>query len=250
MLIALLLSTCTGAAPALGARLHAHRTARCSKAGRVRGRVGSFRAGHSPTRSKRGHAGCARKPSHRGSARHKAAPHSAPTHKLPLSSAADSGVCANAGLKPSPQDLERIRAATICLINRERASHGDGPLQNNAKLESAAQGHTESMAWGNYFEHLGPGGQTPLDRMRASGYIYSSSIGFAVGENIAWGTGSLGTPRAIVAAWMSDPGHRANILDSHFRDTAIGISPHVPSSLGHGQAGGIYTQDFGVITGA
>ena len=46
---------------------------------------------------------------------------------------------------------------------------------------------------------------------------------------------------------MASPGHRANILDAHFRDTAIGVSPHVPSSLGQGQPGGIYTQDFGVI---
>jgi uncharacterized protein YkwD len=46
---------------------------------------------------------------------------------------------------------------------------------------------------------------------------------------------------------MASPEHRANILDTHFRDTAIGVSPHAPTALGHGQAGGIYTQDFGVI---
>ena len=46
---------------------------------------------------------------------------------------------------------------------------------------------------------------------------------------------------------MASPGHRANILDAHFRDTAIGVSARVPSSLGEGQGGGIYTQDFGVI---
>ena len=46
---------------------------------------------------------------------------------------------------------------------------------------------------------------------------------------------------------MASPGHRANILDAHFRDTAIAVSPHVPSSLSQGQPGGIYTQDFGVI---
>ena len=46
---------------------------------------------------------------------------------------------------------------------------------------------------------------------------------------------------------MASPGHRANILDARFHDTAIGISPHVPSLLSQGQPGGIYTQDFGVI---
>jgi uncharacterized protein YkwD len=119
----------------------------------------------------------------------------------------------------------------------------------NPRLEQAAQAHTESMAFGDYCEHVGPGGDTPLSRMRAAGYIYSSRIGYEVGENIGWGTLWNATPRAIVAAWMASPGHRANILDPRFRDTAVGVSPHPPISFAHHQAGGIYTQDFGVIVG-
>jgi uncharacterized protein YkwD len=103
------------------------------------------------------------------------------------------------------------------------------------------------MALDDYFEHIGPRGQTPLARLRAVGYI-SSSRGYEVGENIAWATLGLATPRAIVAAWMASPGHRANILDPRFRETGIGVSPRPPSSLAHGQPGAIYTQDFGVIT--
>jgi uncharacterized protein YkwD len=164
--------------------------------------------------------------------------------------AADAGgVCADADLAPSSWNVERVRAAVLCLINRERGAHGESALQRNSRLEQAAQSHTESMAFGGYFEHSGPGGDTPVERMRASGYIYSSQIGYEIGENIAWGTISRGTPGAIVASWMASPGHRANILNSRFRDTAVGVSPHVPSSLGGGQAGGIYTQDFGVIIG-
>jgi uncharacterized protein YkwD len=49
---------------------------------------------------------------------------------------------------------------------------------------------------------------------------------------------------------MSSPGHRANILNSRYRDTGIGVSPHPLASFAHGQAGAVYTQDFGVtITG-
>ncbi len=140
-----------------------------------------------------------------------------------------------------------IRAATLCLINQERADHGEAALAPNADLQQAAQAHTESMAFGDYFEHDGPQGDTPLSRMVSCGYIYSSQVGYEVGENIGWGTFDLGTPRAIVAAWMASPGHRANILDARFHDTAIGVSPHVPASLSQGQPGGIYTQDFGII---
>jgi uncharacterized protein YkwD len=138
----------------------------------------------------------------------------------------------------------------MCLVNRERTAHDESPLRFNARLQQAAQAHTEDMAFGDYFEHVGPRGDTPVSRMHAAGYIYSSQIGYEVGENIAWGTLWLATPRSIVAAWMASPGHRANILDAHFRDTAVGVSPHPPASLAHGQAGAIYTQDFGaIITG-
>jgi len=153
--------------------------------------------------------------------------------------------CPGADLRPTEQELGRVRAATLCLVNRERAGQGERPLAPNERLGQAAQAHTESMAFGDYFEHDGPRGETPLSRMRAIGYISSSQIGHEVGENIGWGTRWEATPRAIVAAWMASPQHRANILDARFRDTAVGVSPHPPSSLARGQAGAIYTQDFG-----
>jgi uncharacterized protein YkwD len=155
--------------------------------------------------------------------------------------------CQNASLRPTAQNLGLIRAATMCLVNRERRAAGERPLRPNARLRRAAQTHTRSMAFGDYFEHVGPGGTTPLARLRAVGYISSSRVGYEVGENIAWGTRSLATPRAIVAAWMASPAHRANILDRRYRETGIGVSPHPPASLSDGQPGAIYTQDFGVI---
>jgi uncharacterized protein YkwD len=169
---------------------------------------------------------------------------SAPAPNVPVPV---NGRCPDATLSPNESDLDRIRVAVLCLVNRERGSHGESPLAADPRLEQSAQAHTESMVADNYFEHVGPHGETPVSRMRASGYIYSSNIGYEVGENIAWGTLWEGTPRAIVAAWMSDSGHRANILDSRYQNSGIGVSPHPPRFLAHGQAGGIYTQDFGVI---
>jgi uncharacterized protein YkwD len=158
-------------------------------------------------------------------------------------------VCRDARLEPNRHDIRQVRAATLCLVNRERARHGEPALHWNERLVAAAQAHTESMAFGGYFAHVGPGGETPLARMRRTGYISRSPrAGFEVGENIAWGSLWLGTPRAIVAAWMASPGHRANILDRRFTETGIGVSPHV-GALADGQRGGIYTQDFGVRIG-
>jgi uncharacterized protein YkwD len=165
-------------------------------------------------------------------------------------SATAHGTCQNTELRPAATNVGVIRAATLCLINRERRADGELPLRPNRRLRRAAQAHTESMAFGDYFEHVGPGGSgggTPVARLRAVGYISSSHVGYEVGENIAWGTLGLATPRAIVAAWMASPPHRANILDRRYRETGIGVSAHPPASLAGGQPGAIYTQDFGVI---
>jgi uncharacterized protein YkwD len=242
------LGVLAGSSSALGAhsRTHkrVHRAVRCSRAVHARNT-----RGRSTRRSKRsGRVACKK---HRSRAVKHAVRKPAGSHRHARSRSADSGAgsCADAGLAPNAQNLERIRVATLCLVNRERTSHGENPLTANSDLQQAAQGHTTSMVVENYFEHLGPGGETPLQRMRASGYIYNSQIGYAVGENIAWGTLSMGTPRSIVAAWMASPGHRANILEGRFKDTGIGVSPHPPTALGGGQSGGIYTQDFGVLVG-
>lgn len=164
-------------------------------------------------------------------------------------SSARHGGCAHAGLAPTASDLGAIRAATLCLVNRERRAAGERALRPNARLRRAAQTHSRSMAFEDYFEHVGPGGVTPLARLRAVGYISSSRAGYEVGENIAWGTLYLATPRAVVAAWMASPAHRANILDARFRETGIGVTPRPPAALAHGQRGAVYTQDFGVIVG-
>lgn len=171
----------------------------------------------------------------------------APT--LRRSTANTAAQCPDAELAPTPQTVERVRAATLCLVNRERTVHGETPLRASAALAQAAQSHSESMASGGYFEHVGPHGQTPVDRMRASGYIPNPRVGYEVGENIAWGTLWLGTARAIVAGWMASPGHRANILNGRYRDTGVGVAPHPLAPFAHGQPGGTYTQDFGVILG-
>ena len=159
------------------------------------------------------------------------------------------GTCPDAGLIPSQVNLDRVRAAVLCLINRARSSGGEVSLQPNGDLHEAAQGHSTDMVLGNYFEHISPGGSTPLERLRTSGYLSGANGSWEIGENIAFGTLQQATPQAVMARWMASPGHRANILDAGYRDTGIGVSPRVPASFGGGQPGATYTQDFGSIGG-
>ena len=167
------------------------------------------------------------------------------TPPIPLPTA--DGSCPDSFLTPKQDNLDRIRTATLCLINQERIRHNETPLRFSDQLEQAAQRHTDDMVGSDYFDHIGPHGDTPLSRVRDTGYIYSPRVGYVVGENIAWGTLGLATPHSIVMAWIASPEHLANILDQRFRDTAIGVDASAPPSLAKGQAGAIYTQDFGVI---
>jgi uncharacterized protein YkwD len=150
---------------------------------------------------------------------------------------------------PAAGNLEQVQSATVCLVNQERARNNELPLQFNAKLARAAAGHSADMVGEDYFAHIAPDGETPLQRVEGTGYIPNSQVGYTLGENIAWGTLSLATPSSIVAAWIASPEHLANILNSAYRDTAVGVAPAAAPSRAEGQPGAVYTQEFGVIQG-
>jgi uncharacterized protein YkwD len=155
--------------------------------------------------------------------------------------------CQNTQLIPQASNLPLVRASVLCLINTERAKNGKEPLQSNTNLERAAESHGKEMLALDYFAHIAPSGLTPVERIRETGYIPSSEVGYVIGENLAWGTLSLATPEAIVNAWIASPEHLANILEGRYRETAIDVEPQVPESLAEGVEGALYTQEFGVI---
>jgi uncharacterized protein YkwD len=163
--------------------------------------------------------------------------------------AALSAQCANVEVTPEAGNLPVVRAAVLCLINRVRAEHGEAPLVTNPDLERAAEEHSQELVADDYFAHVSPSGLTPVQRIEATGYVPGPSFGYVLGENLAWGTLSLSTPQQIVQAWVASPGHLANILEAQYKDTGIGVTAAVPSSLADGESGATYAQEFGVILG-
>jgi uncharacterized protein YkwD len=153
------------------------------------------------------------------------------------------GECANTNTLPAPGNLAEIRAAVLCLHNSERAAHGLPPLRESPKLRRAAQGHSDDMVASGYFAHESLSGADMADRILRTGYARNQ--GWSLGENIAWGTGNLGTAAEIQRAWMESPGHRANILRRQFREIGIGVAVGAPVDAG-GLDGATYTADFGV----
>jgi uncharacterized protein YkwD len=155
--------------------------------------------------------------------------------------------CQNTELTPDAENIGLVRAAVLCLINRKRAENGESPLVTSPELEQAAEGHCQELIADDYFAHVSPSGETPVERIRLTGYIPGPSVGYVIGENLAWGTYQLSTPQAIVSAWIASPGHLANILEAQYRETGIGITPTVPASLAAGAPGATYAQEFGII---
>jgi uncharacterized protein YkwD len=163
-------------------------------------------------------------------------------HRATTSSAS----CADTRLRPTLANSSRAEAATLCLVNVQRARRGQRPLRANADLARSSADHSQDMVSENYFDHVSPAGETPLERIKASTYLPRRSV-YLVGENIALGTMQLSTPEAIVASWMKSSHHRANILNPDFRDSGVGIVAQAPSKYSGGQPGATYTEQFGVI---
>jgi uncharacterized protein YkwD len=190
----------------------------------------------------------------RPKAEHRSAPRTAPTAAANAAQSDAATItqvlatpCQNTEARPEAGNIDAVDAATLCLVNQVRARSGELPLAPNADLQEAALEHSREMVSDNYFAHVSPGGETPLQRVQGTGYVPNEQDGYTVGENIAWGTLQLSTPAAIVAAWVASPEHLANILDSSYRDTAVGVAPQAPPSLSDGNPGAVYSQEFGVI---
>ena len=105
----------------------------------------------------------------------------------------------------------------LLLLNGIRHQHGLPALAGSAALRGAAREHSADMLRRGYFEHDSPG--ESFDK-RIHRYLASP----LVGENIAWGTGSYGTPPGIVRMWMHSPAHRQIILMPALHRVGLGVA--------------------------
>lgn len=151
--------------------------------------------------------------------------------------------CPGADVIPVAGNLTQVSQATLCLLNNERATHGLRPLTEAAGLTQPSAAYSARMVTENFFAHVAPDGATLTDRLEADGYIDPDGD-WTVGENIAWGQGSISTARAITVAWMNSPAHRDNILEPEYTEVGIGVVPGTPGDTSWGAT---YTTDFGAV---
>ena len=149
--------------------------------------------------------------------------------------------CSNTAILPDESNLDVVRAALLCLHNQVRAEKNLPALKDNAKLRKAATVHNDDMVAEGFFDHTSPNGDSFVDRIIGAGYAKRNG-GWTIGENLAWGTGELSTPQAMMNAWMASSGHKANILKKDYKEVGIAVRLGVPSDAG---VGATVTADFG-----
>jgi uncharacterized protein YkwD len=158
--------------------------------------------------------------------------------------AASASACPGANLDPSATNVPAVDAATLCLVNEQRAARGLRPLHANRELRRVAVSQVASMVRGDYFADVGPSGQTPMSLVKVTRYrAHAAEV--AVGQNIAWGTGAYTTPAHIVAEWMASPPHREIMLSGEYRDAGVAATPAVPAILRTHGRGATYVIEFG-----
>jgi uncharacterized protein YkwD len=102
---------------------------------------------------------------------------------------------------PTPGD---VAARLLAEHNRARAAAGLPALAPDVALMSAARSHAAWMASKGAMAHQRIGDGDLAMRLHAVSYAARSA-----GENIAQGQRDVAQ---VMAAWLSSPGHRANIL--------------------------------------
>lgn len=163
----------------------------------------------------------------------------------PLAATARVSACGHFG-NTEAQKLSdgQARRSIGCMVNRARRRHGVGGLRSNGRLRRAAQMHTGYMKRHRCFSHQCPGEGSLVSRLMRVNYIVGGLRRWRCAENIAVGKGDDGTPKAIVRGWMHSPGHRANLLDPHYRQLGVGFTHGLPGKKRAG--GGTFTTVFGM----
>ena len=100
------------------------------------------------------------------------------------------------------------------LINKQRTNNGLKALKVDSEVQRVAKIKAQDMVNNNYFSHNSPTYGSPFDMLKSFKISYKTA-----GENIAGNSSNS----AAVTAWMNSSGHKANILNSSYNYTGIGV---------------------------
>jgi uncharacterized protein YkwD len=105
--------------------------------------------------------------------------------------------------------------AMYCGINVVRRVYGLPFVKGNAPLNRSSLLKADAVRRCG-FTHT-PCGMAFSRTFQRAGYLPAR----AVGENLAWGQGELGSPLQTLQLWLNSPPHRRNLMGSGWRDLGI-----------------------------
>jgi uncharacterized protein YkwD len=114
---------------------------------------------------------------------------------------------------PAAVQLRAMR----CLINWTRGHAGLATVRDSAELDRSASLRARDIKRCQDFSHT-PCGQPFITVFTLVHYFTGTA---AVGENLAWGQGRLGTARMAMASWLASPEHRAILYTAKWRDLGV-----------------------------
>ncbi|CAG8439298.1 6550_t:CDS:2 [Diversispora eburnea] len=118
-------------------------------------------------------------------------------------------ICASLFMAVNAWSAEKIRD----LVNAERSKAGLQPVELDARLNKAIKVQVDYCVSTNSLTHDNPQAGPLGDRITAQGYRWSTC-----GENLASG---FSTEEAVMNAWMTSAGHRANIMNGKFKHMGV-----------------------------
>jgi uncharacterized protein YkwD len=125
--------------------------------------------------------------------------------------------------------------AMRCMVNFARRAAGLSALRvGPGRLTTSADRKAADILRCGDFSHTACGREFTF-HMKVHGC-------FGAGENIAWGSGSLGTVRSIMRSWLHSAGHRANLLNPRFREHGVALRT---GSIGGQANAAVWVHQFG-----
>lgn len=118
----------------------------------------------------------------------------------------------------APNRLVTLEYRMFRLLNKDRKTHGLKKLFFQYDLRKLARLHSKDMAKKDYFAHVNPNGESHVERMKDMGITDVTS-----GENLAKLRGYPDPCTSAEIGLMNSPGHRANILNTHYNVVGIGL---------------------------
>ena len=128
------------------------------------------------------------------------------------------GTTAEAPLGHTIGEIEELEQDCLGAVNHLRVARGLASMEADRDLLLVARAYSRQMAEEGFFSHIDPEGRDVRKRLQKARISW-----LMVGENLSYSNGYVNPVATSLRGWMDSPGHRRNILEGRYNDSAIGV---------------------------